>query len=47
MDWDQLLARQEEKSLEWQQARASVVAIMQPLMPRALSAMFPAPTPGF
>jgi hypothetical protein len=24
-----------------------VVAIMQPLMPRALSAMFPAPTPGF
>ena len=47
VDWDQLLAHQEEKSLEWQQARTSVVAIMQPLMPPALAAMFPAPSPGF
>jgi murein DD-endopeptidase MepM/ murein hydrolase activator NlpD len=47
MDWDQLLARQEEKALEWDHAHASVVALMQPLMPPALAAMFPAPTTGF
>jgi hypothetical protein len=47
MDWDQLLAREEEKSQEWVQARTEVVAIMQPLMPQSLAAMFPAPSPGF
>jgi hypothetical protein len=47
MDWDQLLARQEEKTLEWDQAHATVVALVQPLMPPVLAAMFPAPTTGF
>ena len=47
MNWDQLLAGQEEKSLEWEQARASVIATMQPLMPPALASMYPAPSTGF
>ena len=47
MDWDQLLAAEEQRTADWQQARTEVVAIMQPLMPKALSAMFPAPSTGF
>jgi hypothetical protein len=47
MDWDQLLARQEERALEWDHAHASVVAMVEPLMPPVLAAMFPAPTTGF
>src|SRR5207248_8543301 len=43
-DWDQLLARVEEKTLEWQQARTNVVAIMSPLMPKVLSALHPPPS---
>ena len=46
-DWDQLLAREEEKAQEWQQARTTVVAIMQPLTPPQLASMYPAPSPGF
>jgi Peptidase family M23 len=47
MDWDQLLADQEAKTQEWQQDRAEIVAIMQPLMPKELSALYPPPSPGF
>ena len=47
VDWDQLLAGEEAKSAEWQQARASVVAIMGPLMPTQLASLYPAPSPGF
>ena len=47
MDWDSLLARQEEIATEWQQAHATVIAMMQPLTPPVLAAMFPAPTTGF
>jgi hypothetical protein len=47
MDWDQLLAAEEAKTQEWQQARTEVVAIMSPLMPKALSALYPAPSTGF
>ena len=38
---------QEEKALEWDQAHATVVALVEPLMPSVLAAMFPAPTTGF
>jgi hypothetical protein len=47
MDWDQLLAAEEAKTQEWQQARTEVLAIMSPLMPQPLAAMYPAPSPGF
>jgi murein DD-endopeptidase MepM/ murein hydrolase activator NlpD len=47
MDWDQLLADQEAKTQEWQQDRTEIVAIMQPLMPKDLSALYPPPSPGF
>jgi len=47
MDWDQLLADQEAKTQEWQQDRTEIVAIMQPLMPKQLSALYPPPSPGF
>jgi hypothetical protein len=47
MDWDQLLAAEEAKTQDWAQARTEVVAIMQPLMPKALSALYPAPSTGF
>jgi hypothetical protein len=47
MDWDQLLADQEAKTQEWQQDRTEIVAIMQPLLPKELSALYPAPSPGF
>ncbi|MBV8159681.1 MAG: M23 family metallopeptidase [Acidimicrobiia bacterium] len=47
MDWDQILATQEEKALEDQQAQGAVIGIMQPLMPKALSALYPAPSLGF
>jgi len=47
MDWDQLLAAEQARTAEWQQARTEVVAIMQPLMPKELSALYPPPSPGF
>jgi murein DD-endopeptidase MepM/ murein hydrolase activator NlpD len=47
MDWDQLLADEEAKTQEWQQARSEVVAIMTPLMPKTLSALYPPPSTGF
>jgi murein DD-endopeptidase MepM/ murein hydrolase activator NlpD len=47
MDWDQLLAAEEAKTQEWQQARTNVVAIMQPLTPPQLAGLFPAPSTGF
>ena len=47
MDWDQLLADQEAKTQAWEQDRTEIVAIMQPLMPKELSALYPPPSPGF
>jgi murein DD-endopeptidase MepM/ murein hydrolase activator NlpD len=47
MDWDQLLAAEEAKTQDWEQARTEVLAIMSPLMPQPLAAMYPAPSPGF
>ena len=47
VDWDQLLAHEEQRTAAWQQARASVVAIMDPLMPSPLASLYPAPSPGF
>jgi hypothetical protein len=47
MDWDQLLAAEEAKTQEWEQARTEVLAIMTPLMPQPLAAMYPAPSTGF
>ena len=47
MDWDQLLASEQAKTQEWQQARTEVVAIMAPLMPKSLSALYPPPSTGF
>jgi len=41
MDWDQVLAHQEELAVQEQQARAAIVALVQPLTPPPLAAMFP------
>jgi murein DD-endopeptidase MepM/ murein hydrolase activator NlpD len=40
VDWERLLARQEEEAQMWQQAHAAVTAILQPVTPPALAALF-------
>ena len=47
VDWDQLLASEDAKMQDWEQARATIVSIMHPLMPKALSALYPPPSTGF
>jgi hypothetical protein len=47
VNWDQMLASEEAKAQEWQQARTETVAIMGPLMPKALAALYPPPSTGF
>jgi murein DD-endopeptidase MepM/ murein hydrolase activator NlpD len=40
VDWERLLARQEEEAQAWQQAHAAVTAILQPVTPPALAPLF-------
>jgi murein DD-endopeptidase MepM/ murein hydrolase activator NlpD len=40
VDWDRMLARQEELAQAWQQADAAVTALLQPVTPRALVPLF-------